>query len=456
MTVREAVVAAFAAAVVGAGVGLGPGTGIGALVLGAGVLAVGAVLVMPMVLSGQARRAAARAVRELLARGLRARRPEELGAVIAETHAGAFVGAASLIVPGPSGAITAVSASGATPIDTGPGVEAGFSLLAAADGPVVRGAPGYEPLMQAIGAEVAVPLIHRGMLVGVLGYSDRRIARRREYLESARVISTVCLANTFLDREARSRGALRELFGVAGEMQRSLLPGEDPVDVDLGGPELAAARIAGRSSPMSECGGDVWSWRRTGGGELAVLIGDATGHGAAPALLAALVKGVFDAAVAGAGLGLDPAAILGELDRHVADAGGGSYQMTALVIAISGSGTARVASAGHCWPLLVSGGAISAVQARGDVLGLAGGTWESATLSLAAGDKLVAYTDGLIEAGAPVVASFGERRLRAAVAAAAEREPGPLCAALFDEVDRFLGGQEPADDVTAVVLEVAG
>jgi sigma-B regulation protein RsbU (phosphoserine phosphatase) len=75
-------------------------------------------------------------------------------------------------------------------------------------------------------------------------------------------------------------------------------------------------------------------------------------------------------------------------------------------------------------------------------------------VSLAPGDKLVAYTDGMIDAGAPVVASFGERRLRAAVTAARESGPGALCGSLFAEVERFLGGQEPADDVTAVVVEV--
>lgn len=454
MTAREAVAAASAAAVVGVGVGLGPGTGVGALVLGAGVLAVGAVLVLPVVLVAQARRAASRAVRQLLSRGLRARRPEDLGAVIAESHAG-HPGEVSLIVPGPTGAIAAISADGSDPIDiAGPGVEHGFSLLAAAGGPLGRGAADLEPLMRAIGAQVAVPLIHRGMLVGVLGYSDARIARHAEYLDSVRVVATVCLANTFLDREARSRGRLRELFGVAGEMQRSLLPGDGEIAVELAGPALVEARIAGRSQPMSECGGDVWSWRRTGGGELAVLLGDATGHGAAPALLAALVKGAFDAVVAAAGLGLDPAAVLAELDRHVTAAGSGSYQMTALVIAIDGAGVARIASAGHCWPLLVSGGQVSAVGARGDVLGLAGGSWETATASLAPGDKLIGFTDGLVEAGAPVVAAFGERRLRAAVTAAAGRDPRELCAALFAEVERFLGGQEPADDVTAVALEV--
>jgi serine phosphatase RsbU (regulator of sigma subunit) len=455
MTGREAAAAASAAAVVGTGVALGPGTGIGATVLGAGVLALGAAMVLPVVIEGQRRRAAARAVRDLLRRGLRARRPEQLGLVIAEAHAEGFVGGASLVVPGPSGETTAVSASGEAPVDiSDPAVEAGLSALAAGAGPLVRGAAEHEALMRAIDAEVAVPLVHRGMLIGVLGFDDRRIAREPEYLDAARVIATVCLANTFLDREARSRGRLRELFGLAGEMQRSLLPAEGEHAVELGGPAISRATIAGRTSPMSECGGDVWSWRRTGGGELALLIGDATGHGAAPALLAALIKGAFDATVARAGLGLDPAEVLAELDRHVTAAGRGSYQMTALVIAIDGSGAARVASAGHCFPLLIRGAEIAPIAARGDVLGLAGGRWEVATATLSPGEKLVGYTDGVVEAGAPVVAAFGERRLRAAVAGAASSGPGAICAGLFAEVDRFLGGQEPADDVTAVAVEV--
>ena len=453
---REAGAAIAAASLVSAGVYLGPGTGPGAGLLGAGVLAVGALLVIPSVVQAGSRRRWTRAILQLADRGLRARAPEELGAILAESHALTSAGRAVLVVPGQGGDVVAISSDAVLTVETGGEIEVGFSRLLAAGVPTPRGDEALEPLMAALDVAVAVPLVHRDLLIGVVGFTEPELLQRSDYLESVGVIATVCLANTFLDREARSRSRLRELFDLAGEMQRSLAPPAGDVDIDLGGPVLRSVRIAGVTSPMSECGGDVLAWRQSGGGELALLIGDAAGHGAAPALVAALVKGAFDALVARAGAQLDPGAILGELDRQVAAAGRGAYQMTALVAAVSGVGAIRIAGAGTFRPLVVGARGVRPIEIGGDPLGSGAGPWRPIRVDVDAGDKLIAYTDGLVEAGAPVVAPLGERRLRAAVAGAARLSPGELCAALLAEVDRFLGGQEPADDITAVVVEVAG
>ncbi len=79
-------------------------------------------------------------------------------------------------------------------------------------------------------------------------------------------------------------------------------------------------------------------------------------------------------------------------------------------------------------------------------------------MSLAPGDVVVAYTDGVTEAGAgaDLARAYGEQRLAAAVAAAARRPASEIVRAVLDDVARFTGGGAAGDDRTLVVVRFAG
>jgi serine phosphatase RsbU (regulator of sigma subunit) len=117
---------------------------------------------------------------------------------------------------------------------------------------------------------------------------------------------------------------------------------------------------------------------------------------------------------------------------------------------------ALLASGGHPYPLLVrAGGACEEVVVRGTLLGVeAEPVLEQVTLRLEAGDTLVLYTDGVVDARDASGGRFGETRLQASIDAAAGGSAEDVAAAVDEAVAAF----EPdrtRDDRAILVLRVS-
>jgi hypothetical protein len=443
-TIPDAAIALGIGALVAIAAALEPRSPGGLIALSAAALALAAALIFSPLASAARRRRWRRASEELLSRGLRARSPEDLAEHLATCHRSAFSARAVLIVPGLAGEI--VVAAGWDEIAALPEEAAAGLAALRAHGGLARAelSPEMDALAAAAGVDILVPLLHRGTLLGVAGLEQPPRRGLDAYLERVRVYTTLCLARTFLEPSARSRGRRPDHRGNAGEIQRSLLPGEEPVTID-------SLRLAGRSRLVRECGGDLWAWSRPAPGQLAVLVADAEGHGSAAAALASGVAGAFAAASALSSSGLDPAAVLAAIGRYVE--GAGRFPMAASVAVIdTTSGRARFASAGLPPPMWIAGGRAEPRGGGGELLGVAGGRCVESEAVLGAGEALVLYTDGVLAAGAPVGTSFGERRLAQALARRRGAPVQELCAAVFADVAAFLAGTDPADDLTAVVV----
>jgi sigma-B regulation protein RsbU (phosphoserine phosphatase) len=115
----------------------------------------------------------------------------------------------------------------------------------------------------------------------------------------------------------------------------------------------------------------------------------------------------------------------------------------------------RIASAGHELPILIpgDGGPIVAVGDAGVLMGAFERIDPPETeVTLAPGDTLLFYTDGVTDAVAPSGERFGEARLQAAIAAARTGSAHELVASIRDEVSGFVQTAEPADDLTLVAV----
>jgi serine phosphatase RsbU (regulator of sigma subunit) len=115
-------------------------------------------------------------------------------------------------------------------------------------------------------------------------------------------------------------------------------------------------------------------------------------------------------------------------------------------------GLLRYANAGHDLPYLHHDGDAKELRARGMPLGLMSSMgYEEMELVLEAGDRVLFYSDGLVEAHDPEGEMFGFPRLRALVAEhAEERSLGDF---LLEELYSFVGeGWEQEDDITLVTL----
>jgi serine phosphatase RsbU (regulator of sigma subunit) len=118
------------------------------------------------------------------------------------------------------------------------------------------------------------------------------------------------------------------------------------------------------------------------------------------------------------------------------------------------SATLSYANAGHDVPYVRrSGGDAQELRARGMPLGLVPGmSYEEKEIVLDAGEAVLFYADGLVEAHDPKGEMFGFPRLRALVAD--HREEGSLGNLLLEELYSFTGeGWEQEDDITLVMLQ---
>jgi serine phosphatase RsbU (regulator of sigma subunit) len=229
----------------------------------------------------------------------------------------------------------------------------------------------------------------------------------------------------------------------ADTMQRSLLPRGLP---EVEGLEVGAVY---ESSARVDVGGDVYDFLTLPGGELAVVLGDASGHGIAASADMALAKFAFRSLVR---LYPDPAALLAQANEVAfGELAGGNFVTMACLTVDPVTGAVYAASAGHP-PIrvLAPDGSIDLLAPRGLALGIeADQRYETAQATLDRGAVLCLFTDGLVEARRDGHA-YGEDRLHRALADGRELSAQALAEHVVADARAFAG--VPDDDYAVVVI----
>jgi serine phosphatase RsbU (regulator of sigma subunit) len=361
-----------------------------------------------------------------------------------------------LLVPSPDGGVRVLPRP-TRPVDLGD-AQSAFLSIGQSNEPLVRSELERRPgqasadvreLLDRLGGEVLLPLRHRDLLLGiaVIAAAPSTSDHAASFLRAMRAYTTVALANTFLDAETRTRQELHADLQLANAVQESLMPAERPV-------RRERFSLRGVFRPMAECGGDLWAWRELAGEKVLLVVADATGHGAGPALLAAIAKGAIDASWQLDSADLDPARLLTQLSRIIFRSGRQRYLMTAFALIVDTvSGELWFANAGQNFPLVLSQRGVDVLVARGDPLGSSPeASFVAHHRKLALGERILLFTDGIIDAGAPYREPFGERRFRAALAGQAELPAHRILDMLLRRIEDHLAGVSLGDDITAVVF----
>jgi hypothetical protein len=194
----------------------------------------------------------------------------------------------------------------------------------------------------------------------------------------------------------------RKPMSLAASMQWELLP---PLVLDL--PDVS---VAGMLEPAYDVGGDAFDYALNGP-ILEVAILDAMGHGVRSAMLAALAVGAYrHARREGSTLLRMHANLESTLSARFAGEAFATGQLARLE---RQTGTLTWVNAGHPWPLLIRDSrVIGELQCPPTVpWGLDAGEAHVATETLEPGDRVLFYTDGVVDARAPDGVEFGAQRL---------------------------------------------
>ncbi len=241
-------------------------------------------------------------------------------------------------------------------------------------------------------------------------------------------------------RGERARVALANELETAREIQRSILPTSMP--------QLAGLRFHAQYDPASTVAGDLYDFLRVDEQRAGAIIADVSGHGIPAAIVASMVK---IAVSSQSPLAHDPAALLREVNRTLRGQVRRVFVTASYLFFDMQRRRVEVANAGHPPPLLHRPGEMPEVRELGPhgvVLGRFDTTYGSESIELRAGDRIVAYTDGVVEALNANDEAFGDEQLKTMIREGADAER------IARAVREWRDVKSEADDVTLLIVDI--
>jgi serine phosphatase RsbU (regulator of sigma subunit) len=244
---------------------------------------------------------------------------------------------------------------------------------------------------------------------------------------------------------AREQIRMRDELHYARELQLSMLPERAP--------QLPWADICSVSVPATEVGGDYYDYF-VEGDRVALVCGDAAGHGMAAGLVLSALRSGFTLLRDSLH---DPAAVLRRLHDLVAQTSRRRMLVTVSVVLIDHpAGRATIASAGHP-PVLLrhADGRVESIDLFAPPLGVRLPVHiPQRTIDIHPGDTFVLHSDGVYETRSKNGEDYGLDRLEEVVRRRGGGTAEELRDAILRNVSTFRGSDEAADDVTVVVCRI--
>jgi len=318
--------------------------------------------------------------------------------------------------------------------------------------PDVSKDPRYILLNPETRSELAVPLIYKDNVIGVL---DLEHTKRGFFTDDhKRTVTTlaaqvaIAIENARLYEEiARQEKRLERDLALARELQFRLLPQSLP--------KLANLEVAAKFAPARAIGGDLYDFVNYSLDHLGMVIGDVSGKGAPAAIYAALVSGILRSH---APIEPGPAEMLRAVNFSLGERRI-EGQFVSLIYAVwdDRSRAVRIANSGLPRPLYVHDGKIEVIEATGLPLGLFDDAeYDELTFKAKPGDMFVFFSDGILDARNRAGDMFGRHRTEAIIAGCADISADCVVKSLFKAVTEHAAGEEAFDDETVVAIKVKG
>jgi serine phosphatase RsbU (regulator of sigma subunit)/anti-sigma regulatory factor (Ser/Thr protein kinase) len=302
--------------------------------------------------------------------------------------------------------------------------------------------------------KLIVPLVSQGELIGMLNLGPRR--SEQDYsTDDRRLLNTLAtqaapalrVAQLVQQQQAaaRERERIEQELRVARVIQQTLLPKEVP--------QLEGWQISALWQPARAVSGDFYDFFSFPDGRLGMVIADVTDKGVPAALVMATTRSILRSA---AERWSSPGQILYHSNNLLCpDIPPNMYVTCLYALLDPATGKLVYANAGHPPPYQRSSEQVIELRARGMPLGLIPEMeYEEMETTLAPGDSVFFYSDGLVEAHNPREDMFGFPLLRQVLTQNQCNQDLVQC--MLGELDDFTGPDwEQEDDVTFVTLQRA-
>lgn len=305
--------------------------------------------------------------------------------------------------------------------------------------------------LKAAGVRITVPLVSQGELIGLLNLGPR-LSEQEYSRDDHRLLNNLAtqaapaLRVAQLARqqqlEARERERMEQELRVARVIQQTLLPKEIP---DMPGWKLTA-----HWQPARAVSGDFYDFIHFPDGKIGLVIADVTDKGVPAALVMATTRSVLRSAAERL---VSPGEVLRQANELLYPDIPENMFATCLYLVLDPSdGSMVYANAGHNLPYRCTAQGVVELRATGMPLGLMPGmVYEEKEAMLNPGERLLLYSDGLVEAHNPQREMFGFPRLRDLLAMHLGAEAIEF---LLKGLAEFTGPDwEQEDDVTLLLLE---
>lgn len=251
--------------------------------------------------------------------------------------------------------------------------------------------------------------------------------------------------------------ALDDDLNAASGIQQSLLPHHVP--------DFQNLTFGWRFMPSYLIGGDIFNIIRLDEDHVGIYMIDVAGHGVPAALITVSVSQTLKPD--GNGLTkertygtpgyriISPGALMEALDREYPIERFGRYFTIVYLIMNTVTGVLTYSNAAHPMPVLIrKGGGIELLDKGGTIIGLGGPVpFEEGEVSLKASDRVVLFTDGVLDCRNPEGDLYGEERLYSALRSAGRKTVHELLDGLVHSITDFCRGLPFPDDISIAVIE---
>jgi len=265
-----------------------------------------------------------------------------------------------------------------------------------------------------------------------------------EPIERERLLADPLVQFCLDDLTSGERRALESDLALAARIQQALLPS----------PEFSPAgwQVRYHYLPAGPVSGDYCDLFESEGG-LVFLLGDVSGKGVAASMLMSHLHATFRS-LAAANLPLDQ--MVEAANRIFSESTLAGQFATLVVGRAARDGSVEFVSAGHLPLLHIFGGQARLEGATGVPLGMfANARFPVHRFSLALGDALLLYTDGLTEARNPAGQEYGIKRVTDVAALHRNTAPDDVIAHCLSDLQNFTAGAKRTDDLTLLAVRRA-